>query len=139
MEITKTVPVTIEVDDDNHRGCSGNCCFNVEGRYCSRFDVTTIRGRNDGCISEFGTSEKPAVVPWQDSKIGDVVEIDCEEDGKRLVIPVSCDGMGWPDRCERCVCGRYAWSCPASIRDDEVELCSTHPSGCDIYFTEVKE
>lgn len=57
MEITKTVPVTIEVDDDNKRDCSGGCCFNVEGRYCARFDVTTINGRNDGCLSEFGTSE----------------------------------------------------------------------------------
>jgi len=90
-------------------------------------------------MAKFPLVVKPAVVPWEDSNIGDVVEVDCEDDGKRLVIPVSCDGMGWPDRCDRCVCGRYAWSCPASIRDNEIELCSTHPSGCDVYFTEVKE
>lgn len=57
MEITKMVPVTIEVDDDDKRDCSGNCCFNVEGRYCARFDATTINGRNDGCIAEFGIAE----------------------------------------------------------------------------------
>lgn len=129
MEITKTVPVTIEVDDDDKRDCSGNCCFNVEGRYCARFDATTINGRNDGCLAEFGTGEKPAVVPWKKSKIGDIVEID----DKRYLVHGS---SAMPNLCKHCY---FAGTGNCPLDNSTRLLCDTHPSGGDVYFTEVKE
>jgi hypothetical protein len=134
MEITKTVPVTIEIDDDDKRDCSGNCCFNVEGCYCARYDVTTINGRNDGCISEFGTGEKPAVVPWENSNIGDVVKIA----GRNYKIH-SCSYDDADGPCCKCAFqSERGENCPYSLTDNLQLLCFAHSSG-DIYFTEVKE
>lgn len=134
MEITKTVPVTIEIDDDNKRDCSGGCCFNVEGCYCARFDVTTINGRNDGCLAEFGTGEKPAVVQWEDSKIGDVVEIE----GKNVYIHEAPEPPpGNTNYCDLCCFGKEDDAEPCrGLGDCD---CLSHPSGCGVYFTEVKE
>jgi hypothetical protein len=129
MEITKTVPVTIEIDDDNKRDCSDGCCFNVEGRYCARFDVTTINGRNDGCLSEFGTGEKPNVVPWEESKVGDVVDFN----GRMALI-------GLPpfveDVCAECY--MFVDGICRAVRRG-VPLCTEHHSGHRVFFNKPGE
>jgi len=74
---------------------------------------------------------KPAVVPWEDSKIGDVVEVD----GLRVRIKNA-------DKIEGVVCSRCCLDslrpCPCCEDDSKMD-CEIHPSGCGIYFTEVKE
>ena len=88
---------------------------------------------------------KPAVVPWEDSNIGDVVEINCQKNG--LLLVNVCNGNdlrtskrnGYCPKCSRCICVERTLRCPESPDVDDTPLCDCHPSDCDVYFTEVKE
>jgi len=58
MEITRNVPVTIEVTDDGSR-CSRDCFFAGEEkgcRWCNRYgvDLFESQGRASECVAEFG-------------------------------------------------------------------------------------
>lgn len=61
MEITKTVPVTIKVDDIDVRSCDIFCQYmNIEWGKCRRYDfhLQMYSPRCPACIAEFGTGEK---------------------------------------------------------------------------------
>lgn len=94
----------------------------------------------DSCEDEFLQEAKavygdltkpvqPVVVPWGDSKIGDVVEIA----GRNYKIH-NADGP-----CCKCAFqSERGGNCPYSLTDNPQLLCFAHSSG-DVYFTEVKE
>ena len=96
-------------------------------------------------MAKFPLAVKPAVVPWEDSKIGDVVEINCQKNG--LLLVNVCNGNdlrtskrnGYCPKCSRCICVERTLRCPESPDVDDTPLCDCHPSDCDVYFTEVKE
>ena len=74
---------------------------------------------------------KPAVVPWQDSKIGDVVEID----GRNVRVNETLKIQGV---CRLCCFEDVGGLCGVKTMPMNF-ICDCHPSGCDVYFTEVKE
>ena len=67
MEITKTVPVTIKVDDCDCKKCYLLCNYCLtDGDFCNRYNKKLHRtgdsfDRCPACLAEFGTGEKPAV------------------------------------------------------------------------------
>lgn len=133
MQISKMVPVTIEVQDDNPKGCSSACWFNYDDDLCEKYNEPIQSCRNARCLAEFGTGEKPAIVPWEESKVGDVVRI-----GNRFYrLHEDADTEEGP--CCKCAfqspCGS---SCPYAEADRSQLLCYAHPSSCDVYFTEVE-
>ena len=81
-------------------------------------------------MAKFPLAVKPAVVPWEDSKIGDVVEID----GRKYRVNNAPADEG---QCELCTCDFS--SCPRCPDDIADAPCNYHRSGCAVYFTEVKE
>lgn len=56
MKITKTVSITIEVDDAET--CSPHCKFNCEGDVCAQYDTIINVLRCPQCIAEFGKGEE---------------------------------------------------------------------------------
>ena len=73
--------------------------------------------------------QKPAVVPWEESKVGDVVEFK----GQHYVINF---GESPRDACEKCCLAGIPY-CKGETEDSW--CCYDHPSGCDVYFTEVED
>lgn len=55
MQISKMVPVTIEVQDDNPNGCSSACWFNYDDDLCEKYNEPILSCRNARCLAEFGT------------------------------------------------------------------------------------
>jgi hypothetical protein len=140
MQISKTVTVTIETDLDDVTKCNLTCSQAEECRFCRRYGDDGIDGiggyefshnddkRHPLCLAEFGTGEKPAVVPWEESKVGDVVEIK----GQHYVI--NYGESAW-DACEKCCLYDIPY-CKGETEDSW--CCYDHPSGFDVYFTEVE-
>jgi len=78
-------------------------------------------------MAKFPLAVKPAVVPWEDSKIGDVVEI-----GDKFYLLNRTGATLTP--CSKC-CFTGLGTCP--LNEQVGLLCDHHPSCCGIYFTEV--
>ena len=98
---------------------------------------------DDSCEDEFLQEAKavygdltkpvqPVVVPWEESNIGDVVGID----GKRVRINDADTIKG--SVCKYCAFNNWE-SCPCWGDNYSEPQCENHPSGCDVYFTEVEE
>jgi hypothetical protein len=55
MEITKMVPVTITVNDEDPTCCSCGCIFNYDDDLCEKYNQPIQSRRNAKCLAEFGT------------------------------------------------------------------------------------
>ena len=82
-------------------------------------------------MAKFPLAVKPAVVPWEDSKIGDVVEID----GRNVRVNETLKIQGV---CRLCCFEDVGGLCGVKTMPMNF-ICDCHPSGCGVYFTEVKE
>lgn len=68
---------------------------------------------------------------WEDSRDGDVVLVRACENSRTLRVNME-EGF---ERCSKCYFGIEDLTCPVSPDDENVALCETHPSGCQVYFT----
>jgi hypothetical protein len=141
MQISKTVTVTIETDLDDVTKCNLTCSQAEECRFCRRYGDDGIDGiggyefshnddkRHPLCLAEFGTGEKPNVVPWEESKVGDVVDFN----GRMALI-------GLPpfveDVCAECY--MFVDGICRAVRRG-VPLCTEHHSGHRVFFNKPGE
>jgi hypothetical protein len=58
MEITKAVPVTIVVNDEDPTCCGCGCIFNYDDDLCEKYNQPIQSRRNPECLADFDTGEK---------------------------------------------------------------------------------